>query len=123
MTIDAHNHNATCLDFYYDSLDANPWIGFVTITGEGTRDRVVDAVKTAMTTFWKSFDEDDDDYYGDICYGDCVEEELNKLSIPYTILYKPDFDDCMYYDDSEWDAFTENLDCKTIYLGSLTRQN
>ena len=119
MNLTTHSNMTTHLNFYYDNTDFNPWIGFVTITEEGTRDRVIGAVTTAMDSFWRSFDEDDPRCDSDICYGECVVEELDKLGIPYELIYKPDTDDCFYSDyDDEWENFTCRLKCEDVYLGS-----
>lgn len=50
--------------------ESNPWIDFVVFANEKDREDVIFAIRRGMDRFWKD---------SDICYGDAVLAEINRI--------------------------------------------
>lgn len=83
---------------YYSTT--NIWLDFIVLVEVDNVNIVSELIDRCMDTYWKS---------DDLCYGDVVEEELDKSKISYTIMYHDadcDFDD-LY--ESIWSDIVDKI--------------
>lgn len=79
--------------------ESNPWIDFVVLVDDEAKTDAKVAIARAMDTFWED---------GDICYGDAVYAEMNKLKgVHFSVIF---FDENL--PESMWDDFLEYVKSK-----------
>lgn len=72
------------------------WIECFVFTSEENAQEVGDAVRRAMNEYWDS---------DDLCYGDILEDELEKTGLPFKLVLC-NFDDMTDEPTAEWEAYS-----------------
>lgn len=82
---------------FYSNM--NPWIDFVVLVPRTIKDSAYVILRHAIEAYWNDIYE---------CYGDAIEDKLDKREIPYVVIYHDSNNISDEY-EHRWEAMVENL--------------